>query len=385
VSFLAHACIPQSIQEDSVATRASRSVRYAVVGLGHIAQVAVLPAFKHARRNSRLVALVSDDSTKLKTLARRYDVDQTYSYDEYETCLENVDAVYIALPNSLHAEYTIRAARAGVHVLCEKPMAVTVAECQRMIAACDRNRVKLMIAYRLHFEQINLKAISLVRAGRIGEPKFFNSSFAMRVRRGDIRTKPELGGGTLYDIGVYCINAARYLFRAEPNEVVAISVNSGAARVAEIDESTGALLRFDGERLAAFVTSFNSADVASYRVVGTRGQLHVDPAYEYAEGLGYALTVDGKTQRVKVGRRDQFAPELLYFSDCILKDRKPEPSAEEGMQDVRIVEALYRSAETGRTVALPPFSDAKPHARQLIKRPPVRKPRLVKARSASED
>jgi predicted dehydrogenase len=377
--------MPQSIQEDSVATRASRSVRYAVVGLGHIAQVAVLPAFKHARRNSRLVALVSDDSTKLKTLARRYGLDQTYTYDEYETCLENVDAVYIALPNSLHAEYTIRAARAGVHVLCEKPMAVTVAECQRMIAACDRNRVKLMIAYRLHFEQINLKAIGLVRAGRIGEPKFFNSSFAMRVRRGDIRTKPELGGGTLYDIGVYCINAARYLFRAEPNEVVAISVNSGAARVAQIDESTGALLRFDGERLAAFVTSFNSADVASYRVVGTRGQLHVDPAYEYAEGLGYALTVDGKTQRVKIGRRDQFAPELLYFSDCILKDRKPEPSGEEGMQDVRIVEALYRSAETGRTVALPPFSDAKPSARQLIKRPAVRKPRLVKARSGSED
>jgi glucose-fructose oxidoreductase len=356
-----------------------------VVGLGHIAQVAVLPAFKHAGRNSRLVALVSDDPTKLKSLGRRYDLDQMYSYDDYETCLENVDAVYIALPNSLHAEYTIRAARAGVHVLCEKPMAVTVAECQRMIAACDRNRVKLMIAYRLHFEQINLKAISLVRAGRIGEPKFFNSSFAMRVRRGDIRTQPELGGGTLYDIGVYCINAARYLFRAEPNEVLAMSVNSGAARVSEIDESTGALLRFDGERLAAFVTSFNTADVASYRIVGTRGQLHVDPAYEYAEGLGYALTVEGKTQRVKIGRRDQFAPELLYFSDCILKDRKPEPSGEEGMQDVRIVQALYRSAETGRAVALPPFSDAKPSARQLIKRPGIRKPKLVKVRSASED
>ena len=137
-------------------------------------------------------------------------------YDEYEACLAEVDAVYIALPNSMHAEYTLRAARAGVHVLCEKPMAVTAAECQRMIEACRQHHVKLMIAYRLHFETLNLKAIELVRRGQIGEPKFFNSSFSLTVRDGNIRTKAELGGGTLYDIGVYCINAARYLFRAEP-------------------------------------------------------------------------------------------------------------------------------------------------------------------------
>src|SRR5688500_10039610 len=176
-------------------------VRYAVVGLGHIAQVAVLPAFAHATRNSRLTALVSDDPAKLKTLAKRYRVPHTFSYDDYEACLEEVDAVYIALPNSLHAEYTIRAAKAGVHVLCEKPMAVTESECRRMVDACRRNRVKLMIAYRLHFEEINLKAVDLVRRGRIGEPKFINSSFAMTVRANEIRTKKDMGGGTLYDIG----------------------------------------------------------------------------------------------------------------------------------------------------------------------------------------
>ena len=150
-----------------------------------------------------------------------------------------MDAVYIALPNSMHAEYTIRAARAGVHVLCEKPMAVTVDECRRMIAACRKADVKLMIAYRLHFETLNLSAIDLARRGRLGELKFFNSSFSMTVRRGDIRTKRAYGGGTLYDIGVYCINAARNLFRAEPTEVSAISVNSGLATLAEIDETTG--------------------------------------------------------------------------------------------------------------------------------------------------
>jgi glucose-fructose oxidoreductase len=369
-----------------VSPRQNTLIRYAVVGLGHIAQVAVLPAFAHAKRNSRVTALVSDDRAKLKAVAKKYGVAATYSYDDYETCLEQVDAVYIALPNSMHAKYTIRAARAGVHVLCEKPMAVTGEECERMIAACREHRVKLMIAYRLHFEEINLKAIDLVRRGRIGEPRFFNSSFAMRVRQGDIRTRKDMGGGTLYDIGVYCINAARYLFQAEPKEVMAISVNSGAARVSEIDESTGALLRFDGERVAAFVTSFNAADIGSYRIVGTKGHLHVNPAYEYAEGLAYELTIGGKTTRKRIGRRDQFAPELLYFSDCILKDREPEPSGEEGLQDVRIVQALYESAETGRAVAIPPFErSTRPKGRQRITRPAVKKPRLVKVQSASEE
>ena len=221
---------------------------------------------------------------KRREVARRYRLDHAFGYDDYEACLEHVDAVYIALPNSQHAEYTIRAARAGVHVLCEKPMAVTADECERMIAACAEHRVKLMIAYRLHFEEMNLKVIDLVRKGRIGEPKFFNSSFSMTVRRGDIRTKKALGGGSLYDIGVYCINAARYLFRAEPKEVVAVSVNSGVRALAEIDESTAAILRFDGERVASFVTSFNAADVAEYRIVGTKGDIHVESGLRVRRG-----------------------------------------------------------------------------------------------------
>jgi glucose-fructose oxidoreductase len=185
---------------------------------------------------------------------------------------------------------------------------------------------------------------------------------------------------------VYCINAARYLFRAEPRQVMAISVNSGIAKLDEIDESTGALLRFDGDRVAAFVTSFNAGDVAEYRIVGSRGQIHVDPAYEYAEGLAYELTVDGRTTTKRIGKRDQFAPELLYFSDCILNNREPEPSGEEGLQDVRIVEALYKSAKTGRAVSLPAYKPGKrPTGKQRISRPGVKKPSLVKVQAASED
>jgi predicted dehydrogenase len=362
-----------------------KKVRYAVVGLGHIAQVAVLPAFAHAA-NSEVTALVSDDSAKLKALARKYKtVEGTFSYDEYEACLEQADAVYIALPNHLHADYTIRAAKAGVHVLCEKPMAVTAAECKKMIAACRDNGVKLMIAYRLHFEEINLAAIDLIRRGKIGEPKFFNSSFSMTVRDGDIRTKKNMGGGSLYDIGVYCINAARYLFRAEPTEVTAVSVNSGLKKFAEIDESTGAVLNFGDGRVASFVTSFNAADVAEYRVVGTKGQIHVDPAYEYAEGLEYEIIIDGKSTKKRIGKRDQFAAELLYFSKCVLENRQPEPSGEEGMQDVRIVEALYESSRRGKTVTIPPLEGERyPARKQKIVRPGVKKPRLVKVHSASE-
>jgi predicted dehydrogenase len=361
-------------------------IRYAVIGLGHIAQVAVLPAFAHAKRNSTLLTVVSNDKKKRQIVKKKYKLQQTYSYGEYDRCLEEVDAVYIALPNAMHAEYTIRAATAGVHVLCEKPMAVTAKDCERMIDACAKHNVKLMVAYRLHFEEINLKTIDLIRKDRIGEPKFFNSSFSLTVRPGNIRTQAALGGGTLYDLGVYCINAARYLFRSEPTEVLAMSINSGVQKLAEIDESTGALLRFEDDRLAAFVTSFNAADVGAYRIVGTKGEIRVDPAYEYAEGLKFELTVNGKTVRKTSPKRDQFAPELLYFSDCILNDRIPEPSGEDGMQDVRIVEALYRSAKIGRAVKIPHFADRKkPDITQIILRPGVRKPNLVKVKSAGEE
>ena len=367
-------------------TAARRTIRYAVVGLGHIAQVAVIPAFAHARRNCELAAIVSGDRTKRREVARRYRIEHAFTYEQFDECLRVVDAVYIALPNSMHAEYAIRAGRAGVHVLCEKPMAVTVEECRQMIAACRKAKVKLMIAYRLHFEGLNLAAMDIARRGRLGELKFFNSSFSMTVRRGDIRTKRAYGGGTLYDIGVYCINAARNLFRAEPTQVSAVSVNSGVATLAEIDETTAATLKFGDDQIATFVTSFNASDVAAYRIVGTKGHLHLDPAYEYAEGLEYTLTVDGKATKKAVGKRDQFAPELLYFSDCILNDKEPEPSGEEGLQDVRIVQALYRSAQTGRPVAIRPFQKrTRPTSRQRITRPGVRKPALIKVQSASRD
>lgn len=358
-------------------------VRYAVVGLGYIAQVAVLPAFAHAK-NSELIALVSDDSTKLEKLSRKYKVPFTYSYDEYDDCLRSgeVDVVYIALPNSMHRDYTVAACRAGVHVLCEKPMAVTEADCEEMISAAGENNVKLMIAYRLHFEEANMKAVELAQSGKLGDLRTFNSVFTMQVKEGDIRLQEDLGGGTLYDIGIYCMNAARYIFQAEPVEVSAFSANNGEKRFGEVDEMTSAILRFPDERLASFTSSFGASDVSAYQVVGTDGSLRVDPAYEHAEALKHYLTIKGKTRERTFTKRDQFAPELLYFSDCVMNGKDPEPSGSEGLADVRIIRALYRSAASGEPVKLAAFDrKTRPTIEQEIHEPPAKKPELVRAAS----
>ena len=364
-------------------------VRYAVVGLGHIAQVAVLPPFAHAE-NSQLAALVSDDSEKLEKLGRKYKVKTRCSYAEYDECLASgeVDAVYIALPNHLHREYTERAAHAGVHVLCEKPMAVTEDDCLAMLRAAEENKVKLMVAYRLHFEEATLKAIDLVQGGKIGDPRLFDSVFTMTVKEGDIRLNPrDQGGGTLYDIGIYCINAVRNLYGAEPMEVVAFSANNGDTRFLQCEETTSGILRFPGrERLASFTCSFGAADVSSYRVVGTKGDLVMDPAYEYAGELKQRVTVNGRTRERSFPKRDQFAPELIHFSECILTGAEPEPSGWEGLADVRVIRALYRSADTGQPVKLEPFDKdtQRPSLDQEIRRPPVRKPELVNTEAPSE-
>ena len=376
--------------QDTAAAAASsdRRIRYAVVGLGHIAQAAILPAFAHAGENSELVALVSDDPQKRKKLGKKYKLKHTYAYDDYDTCLKSgeIDAVFIALPNSMHCEYTVRAAEAGVHVLCEKPMAVTEDECRRMIHAAESSDVRLMIAYRLHFEEANLKAVEIVQSGQLGEPRIFNSSFSMRVKEGDIRVAGELGGGTLYDIGIYCVNAARYLFRDEPTEVVAMSATGSDPRFAEVDEMTSAVLRFPGERLATFTSSFGASDVASYRVLGTEGDLVLEPAYSYAAKLAHRLTIGGKTKKQTFAKRDQFAAELIHFSNCVKQGSQPEPSGQEGLADVRIIEALYRSAQSRQPVAIPPLAGEEyPSLRQEIQKPAVREPELVNAESPHAD
>lgn len=358
-----------------------RKIRYAVIGAGNIAQVAVLPAFAHAKKSSELVGLISGDAEKRAELSKRYDLGLHGDYHDLELLLEQgrIDAVYIATPNSLHKEHALRAAAAGVHVLCEKPLAASVSECEAIIDACDSAGVKLMVAYRLHFEAANLKALELVESGKIGEPKIFDSVFTHVVRPGDIRDHAELGGGAVLDLGIYCINAARHLFRAEPSLVTATAQKRNG-----VDDTTTAILHFPGGQLAQFTVSNSVASVSSYRIAGTEGDLRVEPAYGYSEGLEHHLTVDGKTKTEHFGKRDQFAPELEYFSRCILEDRTPEPDGQEGLNDLRVIEAILQSAETGKAVALEPRPPTRhPSPAQESKKPAVGKQQTVNAPSPS--
>lgn len=258
-----------------------------------------------------------------------------------------MDAVYIALPNHLHCQYTVGAARRGVHVLCEKPMAPTEEDCEHMIEAVEQNNVKLMVAYRLHFEEGNLEAIRIAQSGELGELRIFSSVFTQQVAEGNVRVAPEPGRGTVFDMGVYCINAARYLFRGEPVEVMAFTANNGEERFRDSEEMTSAIMKFPQERLAQFTVSFGAAPVDMFSLVGTKGSLRLQPAYDYTSEIKHYLTAGGGTKERTFPKRDQFGPELLYFADCILKNKDPEPSVEEGYIDVRIVNAIYKSAKLG--------------------------------------
>jgi glucose-fructose oxidoreductase len=347
-------------------------IGYAVVGLGDIAQKAVLPAFAHAGENSRLVAVVSGDRAKAQALAQEFRA-AAYHYDEFRQCLQrdDVNAVYIALPNAMHCDYTVEAARAGVHVLCEKPMAVTADECRRMLRTCQTNRVKLMIAYRVHFHPAHLRALELNREGAIGAAKTFSSDFTIRIEDpDDIRLQRRLGGGTVYDLGVYCINAARTFFGAEPAQVMAMTARTSRRYGGDVDESTVALIRFPEDRLAHFHTSFGEERTATFTVFGEQGYIRLRRAYEYGAPMTLEVVKGGVRAEHQFEATDQFAGELAYFSGCILQDRPPEPSGLEGLQDVRIVEAIYRSARDGRPVTLPRIArvDAPPTPEQEMRK-----------------
>ncbi len=357
-------------------TTASRDkIRYAVVGLGWFAQTSALPAFAQSE-NSELVALISDDPVKRDQLSKQYNIQRTYSYEQYEDCLHSgeLDAVYIALPNHLHRDYTVRAANAGIHILCEKPMAVTVDECEAMIQAAEDNQVKLMIAYRLHFETANLQAIETVRSGKLGEVRIFNSIFTQQTAAGNIRLDKAKGGGTLDDIGIYCINAARHLFQAEPIEVFASSASNGEARFSEVDEMTTAILRFPDERLATFIVSFGAHKVSNYQIIGTQGDLRVESPYSTYSEIKHTLTIDNDKQEQSFASYDQMAAQFVYFSDCILQDKQPEPCGQEGLIDMQIIRSLDQSIETGGFVKLSPHSPKqRPTADQTIQRPATQK------------
>lgn len=340
----------------------AKQIGYAVVGLGEIALRGVLPALARAAENSRLVAVVAGDRARAQSAAQEFRA-AAYQYDELRQCLqrEDVNAVYLALPAAMHCDYAVEAARAGVHVLVEKPMAVMADECRRMIRTAQTNRVKLMIAYRLQLHPAHARALELVRGGAIGTPKTISTDFTTRIEDAeDPRLQRRLGGGSVYDLGVSSIHAARALLGSEPAQVMAMTARTSRRFGGDVDEGTVALIRFPDERLAHLHTSVGEEPTAGLQILGEEGWIQLHNAYHHDVPVTLELQRRGQRETTSFEPTDQFAAEISYFSTCILQDRQPEPSGIEGLQDVRLVEAIYRSARDGRPVTLPRLARPEP-------------------------
>ena len=341
-----------------------RRVGVAVVGLGRLALEQILPAFGDSHR-CRLTALVSGDPAKARQVAAQYGVDprSLYDYRTFDRLRDDpaVELVYIVLPNGLHAEFTVRAAHAGKHVLCEKPMANSVAECQQMIDACEQARKQLMIAYRMQYEPYNREAIRMARAGALGKLKGFSAMNGQT--QGDPRQwrlkKSLAGGGALVDLGIYCLNAARYLSGEEPIEVAALQHSTpNDPRFTEVEEQLDFVVRFPSGLMASCTTSYGYHNAKRYRLMGETGFVELDPAFPYR---GQTLRVGRKAeaaggeslQTLVLPPKNQFALELDHMAERLRAGQKPHTPGEEGMQDMKIIAAIYDAASSGHAVPLP--------------------------------
>jgi predicted dehydrogenase len=356
-----------------------KKIRYAIVGAGWISQEAFMPGVEQTG-NSEMTAIVTGDMAKGKKLADFYGIRHVYSYEQYDDFLKAgvADAVYIALPNSMHADYSIRASKAGLHSLVEKPLAVSREECEAMIAAAEASKVWLMTAYRLHNEPATVEALEMIRRGDIGDPRIFTATLAFNIPTGNHRLLAKHWGGALQDIGVYCLNAARHVFQSEPEAVAAMEGwGNNDPRFKEMPETVSVTLMFPGGRIANFHSSFGTGMTEYYRVSGSKGELMLEQAFRFDVGRTIRLTVGDVVTTKAFQHVDNFSGMTAYFSDCILRNERPEADGEDGLADVVIMRAIEEAARTGKTqkISLPaklryPVPDmvrSFPHAtRQLL-------------------
>jgi len=297
---------------------------------------------------------VSGHRDKADKVAAQYGVpaDSIYSYENFDeiTHNPNIDAVYVALPNSMHAEYTIRAAKAGKHVLCEKPMCTSVADAEAMIAACKAANVKLMIAYRCHYEPLHLRAIQMIRDGKVGQVQEISSCFGFNIQPGVWRLNRKLaGGGPLYDVGIYSLNATRYLTGEEPAKLTAVaSTIDHDGRFNEVEENVAWTTLFPSGIVASCSTSYGANTSGYFKVYGSKGSLALDPGFNY-DGVHMHGFVDGQVIDELNPSRDpyQFTAQADHFSHCVQNNLEPNTPGEEGLKDMRWIAEIYRAAGVG--------------------------------------
>ena len=363
-----------------------RKVRYAVVGIGWISQTAFLPGVEHTG-NSEVVAFVSGHEEKAAKVGEKYGVSALYSYEDYDDLLASgtIDAVYLATPNWDHVDLAVRTLDAGIHLLLEKPMATSVADCERINEAAERSGAKLMVAYRLHHEPGTLKAFEVARSGELGHLRYFNSSFSQPVNYQNHRAKNGYWAGPVPDMGPYPINMVRNLFGAEPIEVSAMGVRTDPERFRDFDDQVAVNLKFPGERLATMLLSYSGADLDDYRIVGTLGDLYSSPAFGIGAAMKHATTVGKSKSEESFPKVDQFGGELKYFSDCVLNGRQPEADGEEGMLDIRVIAAVERALQTGQVQKLEPYvRNRRPTQEQAEKLKATREPQLIDVHQPQE-
>lgn len=327
-----------------------QSVGYCIVGLGRISLGHFMTGCLDSKK-SRVVAFVSGHRDKAEKIAPQYKVPSSsiYSYEDFDKIADNkdIDAVYIALPNSMHAEYTIRAAKAGKHVLCEKPMATNVNDSQAMINACRAAKVKLMIAYRCQYEPVTLRAIQMIKDGKIGVVQTIESANGFVEQLGEWRLNKKLaGGGPLMDVGIYSLNACRYLTGEEPRYIEGFcSVIDRDGRFDEVEENVSWLMRFPSGIVASCTTTYGAQVDGFVRVHGSKGILHMQPAFGY-QGIRLTAQIKGEPP-IDLEDKDkdpaQFTREADHFTDCILNDETPKTDGEEGLRDMKYMAEIYKS------------------------------------------
>ncbi len=340
------------------AAASERKLGYAIVGLGSYGLGRIIPQFKNCQ-NSRLVALVSGDAAKAKKVAAEYGLAERniYNYQNFDSIHDNpdIDIVYVCLPVSMHAEFTIRAAAAGKHVMCEKPMAASAAECEAMIAACKKAGKRLMIGYRCHFDAHNLEARRRARAGEIGTLRYFRSEHGF-VQRDPTRwrlKKAMSGGGSMMDMGIYALQAARYMTAEEPSAVYAHERTDRAdPRFKEVEDQIEFQLEFPSGVIGSCMSTY-SANQNHILLMGDKGRIELEPGTAYG---GNRLWVgNGRETEITPPPgpgSTQWAGQLDHLSQCVMSDRQPIVSGEEGLRDIRIIEAIYRSAREQKRIVL---------------------------------
>lgn len=336
-----------------------KRIGYAVVGLGFIAEISVLPAFRHSKK-CKLVALASHDQKRAQQLGKKFGIGPKacYSYDNYDQCLSHpgVDAVFIASVNGAHADQTTRAAAAGKHVLCEKPLANTVTECRRMVEACKQNGVYLMTAYRKYFEPGSVALKKLITGGKLGRLRHIFSSYTefvdpVKAKRWQLN-RQLAGGGSLMDIGIYCVNTMRWLAGTDPLEATAQSWTDDPKRFGDVEDSIAFRLTHPEGLVCQGTSSYTSRAASFVQVHGEKGWAALNPAFAFEEERRLFGKIQGRWFEQKFKVMDEFVLELDHFADCIRRERDPKPDGMEGLRDIATIRAIYQSARENRTVAI---------------------------------